>query len=586
MSTTRSPAAVAIAMQCQIVLRIQYRGERALYLKEGANNLNQGEFLRFVEDDLRCLGFPHPWCKQPSHQSGDVKCGWLSLDTPQNAHAMRLRERILQAFSNVENRKYIPLLERKLIADLRLYDGNGEQMIRVPKNQMTNPTASNIGKASPPVKSTLKARMSASPVARPPYRRARSMCAKMSVIAAARSVKAIESLFDCRSSEFKLVLREGVFFFLSNACETNGQYIHQSVDAITAHHSQDAVNESRRPLQPSNNSARRTDTESTLTTLRSPPMRHDPAHGPERRHITMTSAHCGTILTNSTLVPLPAWTLLREISPSLPPSVPARLSEASSCFLDGSLSHSSFSSPSPPGPPLRRVATTRDSDQEYPAINVMSTELTLSGLAAAPSPVRGTSILESSCEESLPLFLPSASTSASSDYSKPFADQCNGRDPSPPAAPATATAAPSGFSESPVSVSENLPAASDDESKSPHLQGNAPIRESASAHTLTQSSAGSEVRESAPDLLDQLWRANAELQDEITALRTQLAQESGARYTAEMALRVEGERRIHAEDALEDIRRECREPFVVPALMDSFVKLAQLTGNVLFETGS
>ena len=42
-------------------------------------------------------------------------------------------------------------------------------------------------------------------------------------------------------------------------------------------------------------------------------------------------------------------------------------------------------------------------------------------------------------------------------------------------------------------------------------------------------------------------------------------------------MEVEKRLRQEAEDAIEDIRRECREPFVVPSLLDAFVELAKLT---------
>ncbi|KAF5309830.1 hypothetical protein D9619_010320 [Psilocybe cf. subviscida] len=47
----------------------------------------------------------------------------------------------------------------------------------------------------------------------------------------------------------------------------------------------------------------------------------------------------------------------------------------------------------------------------------------------------------------------------------------------------------------------------------------------------------------------------------------------------EMESRLETEERLRreAEDAIADIRRECREPFVVPSLLDAFVELAKLT---------
>ncbi|KAI0918186.1 hypothetical protein AcV7_006990 [Taiwanofungus camphoratus] len=70
------------------------------------------------------------------------------------------------------------------------------------------------------------------------------------------------------------------------------------------------------------------------------------------------------------------------------------------------------------------------------------------------------------------------------------------------------------------------------------------------------------------------------LRKEITNLRTQLERECAARRVAETALEKERHQRMHTEAILGDVRRECSMPFVVPALMDAFVKLAQLTGDV------
>ena len=35
--------------------------------------------------------------------------------------------------------------------------------------------------------------------------------------------------------------------------------------------------------------------------------------------------------------------------------------------------------------------------------------------------------------------------------------------------------------------------------------------------------------------------------------------------------------RLEAEDVVRDIRRECKAPFIVPGLLDAFVKLSRLT---------
>ncbi|KAF5310064.1 hypothetical protein D9619_010318 [Psilocybe cf. subviscida] len=54
---------------------------------------------------------------------------------------------------------------------------------------------------------------------------------------------------------------------------------------------------------------------------------------------------------------------------------------------------------------------------------------------------------------------------------------------------------------------------------------------------------------------------------------------------AEKSMEVERRLRREAEDAIEDIRRECREPFVVPSLLDAFVELARLTTVVSLPVG-
>ncbi|KAI8986881.1 hypothetical protein BD414DRAFT_545455 [Trametes punicea] len=70
-----------------------------------------------------------------------------------------------------------------------------------------------------------------------------------------------------------------------------------------------------------------------------------------------------------------------------------------------------------------------------------------------------------------------------------------------------------------------------------------------------------------------------ELEAEVLALRKQLAQETNARKLAEATLRAE--RALRSE--VEDVKRECRQPFVVPALFDAFMKIGQMTGDGLAE---
>ncbi|KAI0360741.1 hypothetical protein OH77DRAFT_1493150 [Trametes cingulata] len=66
-----------------------------------------------------------------------------------------------------------------------------------------------------------------------------------------------------------------------------------------------------------------------------------------------------------------------------------------------------------------------------------------------------------------------------------------------------------------------------------------------------------------------------ELEAEVIALRQQLTSETNARKLAEATLRAE--RALRTE--VEDVKRECREPFVVPALFDAFMKIGQMTGD-------
>lgn len=51
----------------------------------------------------------------------------------------------------------------------------------------------------------------------------------------------------------------------------------------------------------------------------------------------------------------------------------------------------------------------------------------------------------------------------------------------------------------------------------------------------------------------------------------------------ESELASERRRRVEAEQSLDDIQRECREPFVVPALLDAFITISKLTTRVMDE---
>jgi len=47
--------------------------------------------------------------------------------------------------------------------------------------------------------------------------------------------------------------------------------------------------------------------------------------------------------------------------------------------------------------------------------------------------------------------------------------------------------------------------------------------------------------------------------------------------TMQLKLDLEQERRAAAEQSLKDIERECREPFVVPALLKAFITISQIS---------
>jgi len=49
----------------------------------------------------------------------------------------------------------------------------------------------------------------------------------------------------------------------------------------------------------------------------------------------------------------------------------------------------------------------------------------------------------------------------------------------------------------------------------------------------------------------------------------------------EYELKEERERRAVAEETLKDIERECREPFVVPALLDAFITISKITSQAM-----
>lgn len=67
-----------------------------------------------------------------------------------------------------------------------------------------------------------------------------------------------------------------------------------------------------------------------------------------------------------------------------------------------------------------------------------------------------------------------------------------------------------------------------------------------------------------------------DLEHKVSELQEKLQTEAKARRAVESALLKEHLRRVNAERIIEDARQECSEPFIVPALMDAFVSLAQL----------
>jgi len=62
--------------------------------------------------------------------------------------------------------------------------------------------------------------------------------------------------------------------------------------------------------------------------------------------------------------------------------------------------------------------------------------------------------------------------------------------------------------------------------------------------------------------------------DYLEALKTRLKE-------VERDLENERHMRLKAEASLQDIRRECKAPFVVPALLDAFISISNLTTQAL-----
>ncbi|KAF8347599.1 hypothetical protein F5887DRAFT_881747 [Amanita rubescens] len=66
----------------------------------------------------------------------------------------------------------------------------------------------------------------------------------------------------------------------------------------------------------------------------------------------------------------------------------------------------------------------------------------------------------------------------------------------------------------------------------------------------------------------------------------QLEDEQKRRAELEESLRVEMKRRVEAEDLLKDVERECRSPFVVPALLEAYATISNVTSRSLGVNGS
>ena len=64
-------------------------------------------------------------------------------------------------------------------------------------------------------------------------------------------------------------------------------------------------------------------------------------------------------------------------------------------------------------------------------------------------------------------------------------------------------------------------------------------------------------------------------------LRERLELETTLRKLTEQSYDTERRRRKVAEGMLDDVRREYSEPLVVPAMMDAFERIAQMTGEAL-----
>ncbi|PPQ73142.1 hypothetical protein CVT24_009135 [Panaeolus cyanescens] len=87
------------------------------------------------------------------------------------------------------------------------------------------------------------------------------------------------------------------------------------------------------------------------------------------------------------------------------------------------------------------------------------------------------------------------------------------------------------------------------------------------------------------DLMAVSLEERTRMLEEESALRNMLSGEQARheqiRKMMEEELLKERQRRVLAEETLEDVRRECRAPFIVPALMEAFIHVSRTTTVVL-----
>jgi hypothetical protein len=72
-------------------------------------------------------------------------------------------------------------------------------------------------------------------------------------------------------------------------------------------------------------------------------------------------------------------------------------------------------------------------------------------------------------------------------------------------------------------------------------------------------------------------KAVGEARARRTEMEIALESERVKRFEMEAVLKAERTKRIEMENVLKDIERECKSPFVVPALLDTFIQVSQAT---------